>query len=346
MRLEGWGPIRATYVVTQIITTVGYGDFALHSYQSQIFIALYAFCVVVVIAYFMKLLMQNFSNRHEAVLCAHLRRMHHWDALEEQSDAGEGLDEAMQTYVNQRIYGALSKVLLSGILFSAFVLTGTIFYRYIEHCTCTAESQIEDNCDASSYRTCVATGGSVMGFSEAFYMSVTTLTGIGFGDYQPRTASGRIFCVVWMFFGVMAAANFVASLSQFFFEGRREAYITASEYTTQIHEREFEMIDTDKNGCLSQAEFLVYTLRKYGNVSEELVEEISKEFDKIDLDGNNAITLEMLMARKQEVQGVLGAGPSSPFVAPLPRTSTFQNAKAAAAKWRNRVRVSKANAQA
>ncbi|CAJ1462206.1 unnamed protein product, partial [Effrenium voratum] len=57
---------------------------------------------------------------------------------------------------------------------------------------------------------------------EAFYMSVQTLTTVGFGDLYPVTAGGRAFATVWMLLGVTAAANTIVTMTDAILKYRRE----------------------------------------------------------------------------------------------------------------------------
>ena len=39
------------------------------------------------------------------------------------------------------------------------------------------------------------------------YMSVVTMTTVGFGDFSPQTQGGRIFSMFWIFVGVLAVGK-------------------------------------------------------------------------------------------------------------------------------------------
>merc|ERR1719159_238451 len=97
------------------------------------------------------------------------------------------------------------------------IVIGTIFFSLVEDCTCSYKTSKEDfnlqECDETSYETCVATGGFKHGWVSSFYMSVITVTTVGFGDYSPKSMSGRAFGIVWMIVGVAVTAFFISSLS-------------------------------------------------------------------------------------------------------------------------------------
>merc|ERR1719247_3185725 len=105
---------------------------------------------------------------------------------------------------------------------------------------------------------CAATGGYVKTWTDAFYMSVITLTTVGFGDHAPRSEIGRAVGCVWMLFGVVATANF------------------ASAFGTLL-------IGAQKND------------HRLGHVTEEILDEIDNLFDAIDVDGSGSLSHDEVM---------------------------------------------------
>jgi len=64
-----------------------------------------------------------------------------------------------------------------------FVLTiGTIFYHFVEHWT----------------------------WLNSYYFSVVTLTTVGYGDFAPHTAAGKIFTTFYLFFGIGIITAFIS----------------------------------------------------------------------------------------------------------------------------------------
>lgn len=57
---------------------------------------------------------------------------------------------------------------------------------------------------------------SVEGFSllDALYFSFTTLTTIGYGDFAPATALGKMFTILYSVIGLGVMASFVLTLAQ------------------------------------------------------------------------------------------------------------------------------------
>mmetsp|Transcript_69675 Transcript_69675/g.130012 ORF Transcript_69675/g.130012 Transcript_69675/m.130012 type:complete len:383 (-) Transcript_69675:70-1218(-) len=295
---EGWTFLSALYVLSQIITTIGYGDFTVETSAAKLFMGLYAFSVLVILAYALTVILSGVMERREEVLRRHLRKLQATD-----SD-GDGTVDVVDDFHARMQFGNLNKVIAYGTWFLVALTSVTLFYRFYEHCSCVGLKSEDrmSKCDDTSFETCAATGGAVKGFAEAFYMATITLTSVGFGDYQPRSPLGRLLSVVWMIVGVMITASFIGALSEYFFNQQRAAYLNAAEFMSTIHEKEFRKMDADNSGWLSRSEFLIYSLRKYGNVSEELLDQLSRAFDEIDTGNTNAVTLDMLKARQSNVK--------------------------------------------
>lgn len=70
---------------------------------------------------------------------------------------------------------------LWGVTASALAV-GTVFYRFVEH----------------------------LGWLDAYYLSVITLTTVGYGDVTPHTHIGKIFTTFYIFFGVGILSQFIS----------------------------------------------------------------------------------------------------------------------------------------
>jgi len=105
-------------------------------------------------------------------------------------------------------------------------------------------------------------------YLQALYMSVVTLTTVGFGDQTPTTHGGIWFAIPWMLFGVAAFANLVAKFA----------------FCREDRER-MENCNIPSRAVL-RAEFILHALKQDGIVSEDLVKQISRDFKACDRDRN------------------------------------------------------------
>lgn len=59
-------------------------------------------------------------------------------------------------------------------------------------------------------------------FLDALYFSVITLTTIGYGDFAPHTAAGKIFTMLYILVGLGVLAVFVTSIAEHALEEQRQ----------------------------------------------------------------------------------------------------------------------------
>ena len=50
---------------------------------------------------------------------------------------------------------------------------------------------------------------------DAFYFSVITLTTVGYGDFSPQTAVGKIFTIIYIIIGLGILSSFILLLADF-----------------------------------------------------------------------------------------------------------------------------------
>lgn len=292
MIFEDWPFITSSYVITQIVTTIGYGEFTVQTAEAKVFMSFYAFSVLVVLAYYHSVMIGGLVTWECDTLRKYLRQ---WQVA--------AYDHITTEEEAKRHYGAFNMALASFLQFIPLLIFGTCFYRYTEHCTCSFGSQGVEGCIDDTYEQCVLTGGYTKDWSSSFYMSAITLTTVGFGDYQPRTTLGRIVGIIWMLIGTIVTGSFISSLSTYLFEARqtaeREAAFSASD-AADIDKQTFEKMDKNHDGNLSKGEFLAYTLVKYNLADEALVDEICSLYDRLDENKTNKVTLEMIEKSKRK----------------------------------------------
>src|SRR5215217_1193879 len=55
---------------------------------------------------------------------------------------------------------------------------------------------------------------------DAFYVSVTTLTTVGLGDFAPTTTLGKLFTVIYIFAGLSLVLGFIDTVAKETFRSR------------------------------------------------------------------------------------------------------------------------------
>lgn len=175
--------------------------------------------------------------------------------------------------------------------------TGTVFFKFHEACSCSYGHTWVGNESCPElpalvpFDVCVNSGGKVKSWVGAFYMSVVTVTTVGFGDFTPVTRGGRIFAIVWMFVGVAATAFFITTLASFLFDDDTDDDLHPED-ALSIDRDLFDKIDIAGTGELTRAEYYEFVLVKHGLVDLEVMNSMRAAFDSFE--GGESVTWEQM----------------------------------------------------
>jgi len=304
---ENLSILTSTYVVMQIITTIGYGDFTVHRDSTKIFMAFYVLFCLLVVAYLMNEVFNELLKRHNKILKDSLVELETSvvEGLSAPDDSSQGPSTSgriaklrkLHEHV-KKTFNTYNELVIAVASACFFIAIGTIFFATYEACTCSYGASRVPGCKETSHEMCVKTGGYVKTWATSFYMAIITCTTVGFGDHSPRSRLGRLFSIVWMFCGVAAMGNMVTRLSDFFFSEKTKRKLWLG---TDFDEKIFQEMDTDNSGALTRAEYKNYFLVKHGLVSRGLLHQIDVNFDTLDLEGTNRVTLDQVKQRAQEL---------------------------------------------
>ncbi|CAN7056707.1 unnamed protein product, partial [Brassica oleracea var. botrytis] len=143
---------------------------------------------------------------------------------------------------------------------------------------------------------CIALGVGIMHFIEkidwldSFYLSVMSVTTVGYGDRAFMTLPGRLFAAVWLLVSTLAVARAFFYLAEARVDKRnRERAKRVLCETMSVSQ--FFAADIDNNGCVSKAEYVIYKLKEMEKITDKDITPISKQFDKLDRFSNGKFTL-------------------------------------------------------
>eukprot|EP00928_Gymnodinium_smaydae_P053045 TRINITY_DN37128_c0_g1_i1.p1 TRINITY_DN37128_c0_g1~~TRINITY_DN37128_c0_g1_i1.p1 ORF type:complete len:365 (-),score=60.12 TRINITY_DN37128_c0_g1_i1:153-1247(-) len=281
---EGYDIATSLYALMQIITTVGYGDVLPISRRGKMLMACLMLSSTLIIG-------GAISNLADIILDAQADKMAKQMQQTEQAIADRRPDEAPANNKSMNsTFQAFTKLVMNVGVFLFFVALGTIYFGYFESCTCSyGETAIED-CKDDTYDKCLATGGKVKTYLDAFYMSVTTLTTVGFGDELPMTQDGRIFSVWWMLFGVGSTINLVGTITDLIQDEKQQKKLG------RITQELFTKMDADRSGTLDKLEFLTLQLEMNGKATMEEIQGFLRQFDMLDHSGDGHVDMEEVRA--------------------------------------------------
>lgn len=147
---------------------------------------------------------------------------------------------------------------------------------------------------------CIGIGVGVMHFVEeldwldSFYLSVMSVTTVGYGDRAFKSMPGRIFASIWLLVSTLAVARAFLYLAEARVDKRHRKmakWVLGQDMTVA----EFLAADIDNNGFVSKSEYVIYKLKELGKVSEKDISQICNKFDRLDSGNCGKITLADLM---------------------------------------------------
>jgi len=274
MAFEGWGPLTGFYVIVQIVTTIGYGDITVTTEGAKLFMAFYVFFTLLLIASFVTDSLSKLMTYNENFLRKRLRIVE-----------AKMSDKIEDEQAAKGVWGKYNELASAFAIFWFYAAFGTVFYALYEPCSCSYGVSEIGGCIEGP--ECSATGGATKTWIDAFYMSIITLTTVGFGDHTPRSYYGRLIGCFWMLFGVVATANMLGKFSALMDYSAKEEKRLKS-----MSKDIFKRIDADKSGALSMMEFRSFALLKFGLITEADMDEIDHIFHAIDKDGSGHLSFE------------------------------------------------------
>ncbi|CAK7323306.1 unnamed protein product [Dovyalis caffra] len=126
-------------------------------------------------------------------------------------------------------------------------------------------------------------------FADAFYCVCSTITTLGYGDDSFSTQTGRIFAVFWILSSTICLAQFFLYLAELCTE-KRQRLLVKRVLTRNVTASDLEEADIDHDKTVSSSEFIVYTLKEMGKISQEDISLVMERFRKLDADQSGTLT--------------------------------------------------------
>ncbi|XP_051128225.1 two-pore potassium channel 3-like [Andrographis paniculata] len=151
---------------------------------------------------------------------------------------------------------------------------------------------------------CIGIGACAMHFVEklnwldSFYLSVMSVTTVGYGDQAFSSLTGRVFASIWLLVSTLAVARAFLYLAEARVDKRNRSmakWVLGQDMTVA----QFLAADIDNNGFVTKSEFVVYKLKELGKVSEKDILQICKQFERLDVGNCGKITLADLVESRR-----------------------------------------------
>ncbi|ESQ37828.1 hypothetical protein EUTSA_v10028706mg [Eutrema salsugineum] len=147
---------------------------------------------------------------------------------------------------------------------------------------------------------CVGVGALVLHLVEGLdlvdsvYLSVMSVTTVGYGDRAFKTLQGRLFAAAWLLVSTLAVARAFLYLAEARID-RRHRRAVRSALKREITVADLLTPDTYQHGFISKSEYIVLKLKEMGKISDKDINQVVNQFDKLDPNNLGKITLPDLL---------------------------------------------------
>lgn len=163
-----------------------------------------------------------------------------------------------------QIKDALHNIIVAVAIICATVFTGAIFFSFV----------VAD-----------------MTFVDSIYFSSVTTSSVGYGDLLPETDRARAFIVVYGIIGTGMVANALSKFSSgISLLINYDSSLEDDEEEEELGDEVFKLMDSDGDGKVVKAEFMLYKLVRMGLVKPEHLKNCSDQFARLDFDGNGYLS--------------------------------------------------------
>ncbi|CAL5406829.1 unnamed protein product [Camellia sinensis] len=133
-----------------------------------------------------------------------------------------------------------------------------------------------------------------MSWVDSFYLSVTSVTTVGYGDYAFTTLTGRCFAIIWLLVSTLAVARAFLYLTELRID-KRNRRIAKWVLQKKMTLGDLVAADLDHDGSISKSEYIIYKLREMGKIAEKDIMQICTQFDTLDNTNCGRLTIADLM---------------------------------------------------
>lgn len=261
---DGWGVGHSLYFGTVMITTVGYGDFLPKTPELKM-------ATVCLVLFGLSVVVLAFGVLQDIVVSASTAR-----AVGKAHKVG--IFDTDRHRRHQR-----NTTLLITFTYIAFLIVGTVVFGH----------DFKTHPDSDSEYP----------FLDGFYLSVITITTVGFGDLYPLSDGRRLFSCFYMLVGIPVQLGAFSLVSNFLLGEAEEiqirkvsglldesAYSCISDFVEEMRAEGIGGYRGQGEGQISRFEFLVFILVQNGVVHKANVNSVMKNFDKLDVSNEGFIS--------------------------------------------------------
>ena len=136
-------------------------------------------------------------------------------------------------------------------------------------------------------------------FIDAVYFSITTITTVGYGDVIPTTSLGKSMCIIQMLLGTLFTTTFITMMIDYFIE-RNQYRVAKKLLEKKLDMKYLKELDIDNSGGVTLDEFMEFMLIKNAKVDKEFMDDLRKQFKKLDVNRDGVLNKEDLKYMENE----------------------------------------------
>jgi hypothetical protein len=270
--------VECIYLMSQVITTVGYGDITPAYPKGQVFVGMYVLCSLFVIAMLVSdmvaLIMSTVQRFQEKLLKKEHVEINYNLKGKAKANAASARGKGKKHLAAKAEKPPFGPVAYAFAMYSCFAITWILFFHYYP--------------------------GEGKTWLQAIYMSVITLSTVGFGAFTPNTTWGMVFASFWMIFGSAALVSVVTSFTDYTL--KMQEYERFDPDQTKKHLADFKERHNNSEE-MTETQFIRFQLVQQGVATENDVNVILANFHVL-ADGDAAtgktVKLDSLTAKDAE----------------------------------------------
>lgn len=147
---------------------------------------------------------------------------------------------------------------------------------------------------------CIGIGSSVLYFVEhldwvdSLYLSVLSVTTVGYGDRAFKTLPGRLFAAFWLLFSTLAVARAFLYLVEARID-KRQRRVAKWVLQREVTVEDLLAARINNHDFMRKSEYAIYKLKEMGKIEEKDILQICNQFSRLDRHNLGKITLHDLL---------------------------------------------------
>ena len=141
-------------------------------------------------------------------------------------------------------------------------------------------------------------------FIDSVYYAFITAVTLGYGDLSPTTRNGRLFGILFVPLAVASIGELLGTIASTQLERRQELYYKSflNEQQQYFNLQRLLDMDTDRNGKVSKQEYIQFMLKEMDLVSDEQLDALNLQFQRLDKDRSGYLDQKDLQMRLNRIQ--------------------------------------------